>query len=500
MNQENVQRNTQIIIKQNITLVVFIWLLIFVSIVGNILNHTPLDRALTIFGAGSAIAALLTVLVWKKKYPVVLMYSLSNLLAVALFVITWTKELGETSGTIGLIMLLANLFYLFIPPVLSLLYQDWKNLLTTTFVSAMFFVILSTSKIEEFGTSLLPHFLLIFVVFGVIGAMHSQQSAKMRSESNDREQEALRMNEEMKDAINKIKSTGKQVKEFNKNLDANIHKADLGALNIESGFQQMKDSFEETTHSIEDMNYKIAQTRDEIAELYTSSVILKTSGEESSALTLEATVQINGLVESIKKLELSIQENAQTSSHVNEKSEHITAITSSISEIAGQTNLLALNAAIEAARAGEQGRGFAVVADEIRKLAEISNKSASEIATILTDLKKEALRANTKAEEAKYEIESSKKATTLVLDGFEQMKKNNKELSEQTIGMEERLQTLKGTAEHITLSINSISSTSEENQAALEEVRHLLSNMVEQISVIKERSEVLSKKTEDLNR
>src|SRR5262249_16618468 len=107
----------------------------------------------------------------------------------------------------------------------------------------------------------------------------------------------------------------------------------------------------------------------DVANVAEKTTSLANSGQ-SGLMRMKSTVQ--GIMEASTSI-------TDRLSVLNEKAGNIGTVVTTITKVADQTNLLSLNASIEAEKAAEYGRGLAVVATEIRRLADQTAVSTSDI-------------------------------------------------------------------------------------------------------------------------
>ena len=328
----------------------------------------------------------------------------------------------------------------------------------------------------------------------------NQKLLKDQTEIGQISNATLQMEHNLIELISSIVADSEHVSSSSEELTATSEQATMSADEVAKTIEEIANGAsvqaEQTTNGakeIEALGALITSEKQMVEKLKVSSSIVDALKNEGFSV--------------LKELQDKTENNSKASKEVAkiivETSDSVKQIETAsvmIQTIADQTNLLALNAAIEAARAGEAGRGFAVVADEIRKLAEQSNRFASEISDIIINLTR-------KTDIAVKSMDSSLAVSALQIESLSQTQSKFDGIAGAIEDVKEIIISLNQTSDmmldkksQIIEIIEHLAAISEENAASTEEVSASVEQQNASMNQIASASESLAKLAEDMQR
>ena len=262
--------------------------------------------------------------------------------------------------------------------------------------------------------------------------------------------------------IRKFRTIILDTRESSSQITSAAHALALSSQRVGDGSVVQSDAASSVATAVEQASVSVSETA---SNAHAAATVVARARRDSE----EALAVMRDMVSAMSEVARLVRDSGLKVEQLNESSQKIGSIVQVIKDVADQTNLLALNAAIEAARAGEQGRGFAVVADEVRKLAERTARSTSEIASLITTIQDGISGTVAAMQVANAQSDASLKLVDRSEHAVQQIDQGSREVAENVQNISNALSEQDSAIRQIAVNVEQIAQMTESNNDAAAE-------------------------------
>lgn len=307
-----------------------------------------------------------------------------------------------------------------------------------------------------------------------------------------------KMSQQLRELIQHVGNSSEQVAASAQQLTAASEQASVASVQISETMQQVSMNAGQGFNHLSEASKTINELSEGVQHIADRAHSVSDTASDAYEKAAEGAEAIQTAMEQMNSIHHTVEGLSGDIHSLGERSAEIGQILSAITTIAQQTNILSLNAGIEAVRAGEHGRGFLVVAGEIRKLAEQSTQSASQIAELVSAIQNDTKRAVSTMGVTTGEVASGIEAVHSAGKAFTQIQGSVHSVTGQIQEVSSSIQQIAAGAEQIVVAMKAVTGVSESTVAGAQEVSAFTEEQLASMEEVSASAKALSQMAEQL--